>query len=117
MNAVLQIFLLCCLLIFLGIILRFLSRKQLNLRYTLVWLLADICMIIVTIFPQIVNWAGSLIGIVDAVNTIFLFSGMFMILILLTLTFIVSHLSNKIHSLAQSLALTEKKIRDLTQED
>lgn len=115
MNRILQIFLIICLLFFIALVLRFLSKKQLNLKYTLAWLFADVSMLIVTIFPQIIDFIGRIIGIVAPVNTIFLFSGMFMILILLTLTFIVSHLNNRIYKMAQSVALLEKRVRDFEQ--
>lgn len=114
MNKVLQFFLIICLLFFLALILRFVAKKQLNLKYTLIWLFADISMLLVTIFPQSVDIIGTLVGIASPVNTIFLFSGMFMMLILMTLTFIVSHQNNRIYRMAQSIALLEKRIRDLT---
>ena len=56
MNRVLQIFLIVCLLIFLLIVLAFLTKKRLNLRYTLVWLLADFLMLVVAVFPA--SWTG-----------------------------------------------------------
>ena len=113
MNNVLQIFLIICLLLFLVIIFRSLSKKQLNLKYTLAWLLADIGMLIVTIFPGIVDFVGELVGIAAPVNTIFLFAGMFMVLIVMTLTFIVSHMNDRIYRLAQTIALLERRIREL----
>lgn len=113
MNIVLQIFLIICLFIFLLIIIRFLSKKRLNLKYTLIWLLSDFIMLAVVIFPNIVNYIGNIIGIVAPVNTIFLFSGLFSILIILTLTMIVSHMNNKIYKLTQMQALLEKRIRDI----
>ena len=113
MNRVLQIFLIVCLLLFLALIVRFISKKQLNLKYSLLWLLADLFMMVITIFPQIVDYVGNLVGIVETVNTVFLFSGMFMTLILLTLTFIVSRLNSRICQMAQYMALLEKKIRDI----
>jgi len=112
MNRVLQVFLIVCLLLFLALILRFVGKKRLNLKYTLVWLIADISMLIVTIFPQIIDRVGALVGIAAPVNTIFLFSGMFMMLIIMTLTFIVSNLSNRVHRMAQSIAILEKRVRD-----
>ncbi|GMO57686.1 MAG: DUF2304 domain-containing protein [Termitinemataceae bacterium] len=111
MNSVLQIFLIACLLAFLAIIIRFLTKKRMNLKYSLVWLFADTCMLIVAIFPKLVDIAGAAIGIATPVNTVFLFAGIFMLMIILTLTMIVSHLNNKIYKLTQTLALLEKRVR------
>jgi len=112
MNSVLQIFLVICILVFIAIIIRFIAKKQLNLRYTLVWLLACFFMLIVTIFPQIVNVVSDFVGIAAPVNTIFLFAGMFLMLIVMTLTFIVSKINNRIYRMAQTIALLDKRLRD-----
>jgi hypothetical protein len=113
MDRVLQIFLIVCLLLFLVIILRFLAKKRLNLKYSLTWLLAGIGMLLIAIFPQIVYFVGNVVGIAAPVNTVFLFGGMFIILILLTLTFAVSHLNERMCKMAQSIALLEKRLREL----
>jgi len=113
LNKNLQIFLIICLVFFLITIFSFIVKKRIDLKYSLVWLLADIVMLVVTIFPQIVDIIGAFIGIASPVNTIFLFGGMFIILIILTLTFIVSHMNNRIYKMVQSIALLEKRIREL----
>jgi len=73
-------------------------------------------MLIITVFPQIVDAVGYLVGIYAPVNTVFLFTGMFMVLILMSLTFIVSHMNSRIYKMAQAIALLEKKIRELSNE-
>ena len=113
MNTVLQVFLIICLVLFLAIILMFLSKKRLNLKYSLVWLAADLFMLIVAVFPGIVDWVGGVFGIAAPVNTVFLFAGMFSLSIILTLTMIVSNMNNKIHRIVQAQALLEKRIREL----
>lgn len=113
MSLTLQIFLIICLLIFLIVITRFLITKRLNLKYTLMWFFAVFAMLIITVFPDIVTFISKLVGIASPVNMIFLFAGMFSLLIILTLTMIVSHLNNKVHRLSQTQALLEKRIRDL----
>ena len=115
MSLILQIFLIISLFLFLLLILYYLGKKKLNLKYSLLWLFACLFMIIVTLFPKLVNCIGNILGIATPVNTIFLFHGMFITLILLTLTFIVSHLKYQIYRLAQTIALLEKSIRDLEQ--
>ena len=112
MDKILQIFLIICLLFFLFLVLRFVAKKRLNLKYSLVWLFAGGAMLIVTIFPRLIEIIGGIIGIAAPVNTVFLFNGMFIILILLTLTFIVSHMNQRIYRMAQSIALLEKRVRD-----
>jgi len=112
MDRVLQIFLIICLLVFLSLIFMFIAKKRLSLKYALVWIISGVLMLLATVFPQTVDVVGAFIGIEAPVNTIFLFSGMFMMLILMTLTFIVSHMNNRIYRMAQSIALLEKRVRD-----
>ena len=112
LDRTLQIFLIVLILVFLMLILYFLSKKELNLKYALTWLFSSLVLLIIAIFPQIVYRIGGFVGIATPVNTIFLFSGMFTILILLTLTFIVSRLNNRIYRLTQAIALIEKRVRE-----
>ncbi len=113
MKLILQIFLIVCVLIFLAIIVHYLAKKKLNLRYSLVWLGAGLGMLVLAIFPQIVTAVGNLVGIDTPVNTVFLFAGMFMLLIIFTLTIIVSHMNNQIYRLTQKQAILEKRVREL----
>lgn len=113
MKIILQIFLIICVLIFLAIIIHYLAKKKLNLKYSLAWLGAGLGMLVIAIFPQIAIKISSLVGIETPVNTVFLFAGMFMLLIIFTLTIIVSHMNNRIYSLTQKQALLEKRVREL----
>jgi hypothetical protein len=116
MDITLRIFLIIGILIFLVIILQLLKKKKLNLKYTLVWLLSAFVMLVAAIFPGIVNAVARLIGIISPVNFVFVLEGMFVLLILLSLTAIVSHINNRIYKLIQSLAILEKRVRELEEE-
>ena len=113
MDLKLQIFFICFALFFLFILLYYLVRKKLNLRYTLVWLITVTVLLVLAIFPVIVEKIGGLIGIVAPVNTVFLFAILFMLMIILTLTAIVSHMNTRVYRLTQTQALLEKRIREL----
>lgn len=113
MSIVLQIFLIVSVLIFLSIIIYYLAKKRLNLKYSLTWLATGIGMLILSVFPHLVDLIGGLVGIAAPVNTVFLFAGMFVILIVFTLTIIVSHMNNRIYKLTQMQAILEKRIREL----
>lgn len=117
MNIILQIFMIVCVLLFLGIIIHYLAKKKLNLKYSLTWLAAGIGLLVLAIFPQLVDMLGSMVGIAAPVNTVFLFAGMFMLLIIFTLTMIVSHMNNRIYRLTQMQALLEKRVRELENKD
>lgn len=113
MNPVLYISLIITVIIFNAIIIHYLAKNKLNLKYSLVWLAAGVGMLILAVFPDIVTVIGTLIGIATPVNTVFLFAGMFMIMIIFTLTIIVSHMNKRIYRMVQEQALLEKRVREL----
>lgn len=113
MNINLRIFLVICIVVYLGIIFNLLRKKNLNLKYTLIWLFSGIIMLVVAVFPQIINLLAGIIGIVDITNAVFILEGMFVIIILLSLTSIVSHFNDRNRELIQKVALLEKRVRDL----
>lgn len=117
MNDKLQIFLILSLLLFLALILYFLSRKKMNVKYALAWLLMDLGMLLVAVFPGIIYAFGRAVGILTPVNTTFLFAGIFALMIIMTLTIIVTQLNNHLYRLTQKMALLEKRVRELEKDE
>lgn len=113
MSINLRIFLFIIILVYLLIIINLLRKKSLNLRYSLTWLASALVLMFLIVFPQLVHKFSEIIGIVTPVNTVFVIEGIFILLILLSLTTIVSHLNERNRRLVQSVALLEKRIREL----
>jgi len=90
-----------------------LKRKQLILKYTLFWLLSSIVLLVFLIFPRLVLAASELVGISNPVNAVFLLFAGVSLMLIMSLTSIVSQLSDKNRSLTQSIALLERRGRDL----
>ena len=113
MGLTLQLFLIFCVLVCVCVILHYLILKKLNLKYTLVWLFAAIFMLLIAIFPGIITKLTHLLGIQVESNAVFFFAIIFLFLIVLTLTAIVSHMNNRIYRLTQMQAILEKRVREL----
>ncbi len=113
MNIKLQILLIIGTLLFGTLILRLLISKKIALRYSLIWILADIAMLCSALFPTVVDKISNLLGIKTPSNFIFVFGGLFALLIILTLTAIASTMNNQIYRLTQTLSLLEKRVREL----
>lgn len=113
MSLVLQIFLILCVGLFIAAIVRYLVLKKLNLKYTLVWLGSAVFMLVIAIFPQIITYLTRLVGIQVESNAVFFFAILFLFLIVLTLTAIVSHMNNRVYRLTQMQAILEKRVREL----
>ena len=95
------------------IILAFLKSKAISLKYTLLWIVAGLAMAAMVAFPDFLSYIVNKLGIVSNMNGLFISCIAFIIIILMSITSIVSRQTNKIRSLTQSLALLEKRIRDL----
>lgn len=109
----LQMVLLIAVCIYFVMVFHLLKRKMLNLKYTLLWLVSGLVMLILTIFPRILQFFASAVGISDPMNALFSIILFCIIIILMSLTAIVSKLNEKNKNLIQSVALLEKRVRDL----
>lgn len=98
------------------VILYFLKQKALNLKYTLLWLVAGFVMGVLVVVPELLTRIIRLFGIQDNMNGLFLFCIGFIILILLSLTSIASRQNRKLRTLTQELAILDKRVRDLERE-
>ncbi|MDE7197569.1 MAG: DUF2304 domain-containing protein [Lachnospiraceae bacterium] len=98
------------------VILYFLKQKALNLKYTLLWLVAGGVMGILVVVPELLTRLIRIFGIQDNMNGLFLFCIGFIILILLSLTSIASRQNRKLRTLTQELAILDKRVRDLERE-
>ena len=95
------------------IILYYLKKRMLELKYTLIWLAAGVVMGIMLIFPDLLEWFRSLLGIESNMNALYMLCFAFIIKILMTLTSIVSRQMLKIRVLIQEISMLEKRVRDL----
>ena len=95
------------------VILYFLKQKALNLKYTLLGLVAGAVMGILVVVPELLTRTIRLFGIQDNMNGLFLFCIGFIVLILLSLTSIASRQNRKLRTLTQELAILDKRVRDL----
>lgn len=113
MSFILRIALIAGVIIYMAFILVLLRKKKLNLKYSLLWLLSAVFLLLCAIFPQIVTFVGAVLGIQSQVNAIFLIVVFFMLLLLISLTSIVSKQKSEIRTLVQQVAIIEKRLRDL----
>lgn len=95
------------------IILYYLKKKMLELKYTLIWLVAGVIMGIMIYFPELLVWFVRLLGIESNMNGLYILCIAFIMMILMTLTSIVSRQQLKIRILIQELSMMEKRIREL----
>jgi len=116
-SHILQILFILGALCFFGLILIFLKKNTLSLKYTILWLLLDFVMLLVSAFPPILAFVARLLGFELPANAVFSLLLGFILVILLQLTSIASGQTDKIKALTQTVALLEKRVRELEGKD
>ena len=101
------------LLIYFFIILMLLKYKEISLKYTLLWLLSGLLMVLLVIFPSLLLGISHALGFQSSMNSLMVMGVAFIIMIIMSLTSIVSKQSRKIRNLVQYSAMLEKRIRDI----
>ncbi len=113
MTAYLRIVLGLVVVIYFLLILHFMKRKMLSLKYTLLWLLSGFAMGSLVIFPGLLDTFVKILGIATPVYGLFVFAIFFLLVIAMSLTAIVSKQTERIKDLAQENAALEKRVREL----
>jgi len=98
------------------LILYYLKKRMLELKYTLIWLVAGVVMGIMIFFPELLVSFVRLLGIESNMNGLYVLLFAFIIAILMTLTSIASRQTLKIKILIQEMSMMEKRIRELEEE-
>lgn len=98
------------------IILYYLKRKMLELKYTLIWLVVGVIMGIMIYFPELLVRFVRILGIESNMNGLYILCIAFIMMILMTLTSIVSRQQMKIRILIQELSMLDKRIRELEEQ-
>ena len=83
------------------------KKKAVALKYTLAWLLLDVALIVLTLFPNLLQIISSTLGITSPMNMIFFCGFVLELIIIYTLTVALSRNSDRIRILAQKIALNE----------
>ena len=99
------------------LILYYLKRKMLELKYTLLWLVAGVVMGIMIFLPELLVKFVRVLGIESNMNGLYVLCFAFIIAILMSLTSIVSRQGMKIKVLIREISMLEKRIRQLEEKE
>ena len=113
MSTSLRIFALVLITIYFVVIIRLLKKKKFALKYSLLWFLAGLLMLIVVIWPNVLVWGANLLGIEVASNGLFAMCILLEIMIMISITSVISDFANRMTSMIQNMALMENRIRIL----
>lgn len=113
MTRTLQIFMLLAIALYFLLLFFMLRKKVLGLKYTLLWMLSGFLMLTVAIFPKLLDYLSGFLGIYDPTNALYALILFCVIIILMSLTSMFSGLNEKNKILVQTIALLEKRVREL----
>ncbi len=88
------------------------KKEKLLLRYSLLWLALAVVLMLCAIFPGPVFDVAKLFGFATASNFIFVLGFVFLLLICLSLSSVISKQTVSIKNLTQRIALLEKELNE-----
>lgn len=86
-------------------------RRKLREEYAFLWILTSVTMLLLSSWYGLVEWVTHLIGAVTVTTTLFLFGLLFLLLISVHFTTVLSRLTVQVRRLAQELAILEAERR------
>ncbi|WP_260867103.1 DUF2304 family protein [Paenibacillus sp. Y412MC10] len=113
MNLNIYIISFCMSLAFAGSILYLIRKRRLREQYALLWLLMSVIMMVLSLFPSLLDEVAQRIHIYYAPSLLYLLSVVAVLFILLHLTMAVSTLTHRVIVLTQTLGLQEQRIQKL----
>ena len=113
MTPRLQLYMILGAVILLAVIFCLLKRGLMSVKYSLLWLLLAVCLVIAAAVPYTVFVLRDLLDIQMPVNLIFLLMFCFVLVVLLSLSVAITQLADKCKRLTQANAILEKRVRDL----
>jgi hypothetical protein len=95
----------------LGVIVELIRRHRLQERYALLWIATGGVMLVLAIWRRGLDAFSELIGVAYPPSALFMVAGLFVFVVLLHFSTVLSRLSEENKTLAQRLALLEEKLR------
>ena len=88
------------------------KTNYIDIRHSLVWMVVCIVVLVLDIFPILLEKMSNLLGFILPVNMLFFLGFVLSIMIIFGLTAKVSKMSDQIKRLTQEMALLSKKMDD-----
>lgn len=105
MSSILRIELILFSIIFLIVVFRAVNKKRLWLQHSLVWILVSCSLIIVSIFPGLIEWLCYIVKIETPSNLVYLIGITGLLIVAFLHSIIISSQANKIKTLVQMVSI------------
>lgn len=111
LNGRLQLAAIAATVMMLIVVFELVRQRRLMEKYSLLWLLAALVLLLLAIFTGLLTWFSELVGIATPSNALFAVAIGFATLMLLHFSVTVSRITDQNKVLAQKLAATEERLR------
>lgn len=91
-------------------------KRILELKYALVWFGVTGVLLVIDIFPDLINWLTAAVGISLPINMLFFLGFCFTLMIVFTQTIIITNFTRRNKRLTQEIALMNQKIESLAEQ-
>ena len=107
MSMKLRVIMALILLLGLMYLVRLIKKRKIDLKYSIVWLLLPIVILVIILIPGLLEWVAAVMGIYDVMNMVFFLGFIFVIAVIFSLTVAISKLADSMRQLTQKVALEE----------
>lgn len=91
------------------------KKHKMNIKYSIVWIIWSIGIIIISLFPKIVYFISNLLNITVAVNTLYLIMIFLLYLLSFYLFLKISIMNDRLKDISYQIAMLKKEIQDMRQ--
>ncbi len=88
-------------------------NQKMKEKYAALWLIVSAIIVVLTVFPKLLDWLADLVGIETPVNLLFLLAIIMLIAVTLHLTQALSRLTEDTRILAEAAAIKDLEVRQL----
>ena len=112
MSLVLRVFLIVVSFISIIYVIRKIRKAKLRIDYSLFWIIVSVLIMFLAIFPGVAIKLATMMGVISAVNLIYLVMIFILLLHNFSMTMKISSLESKINNLTEEIAIREKMMAD-----
>ena len=96
-----------------GFIVVLLRRGHLREKYAAFWLAVAAALLVLSVFPGILRWAATVVGVEGPANLLFLLAAVLLLLVGVQLSYEVGRLDTRTQRLAEEVALLRADVEQL----
>ena len=102
--------------LFILVVINFIKKDNISLKYSLIWLISGVLVIIATMIPNFLEKMSKILGFELVSNMIFMIAIIILLLISFSFTIIVSRQTQKIRLLIQEVSMLKNRVEKLEKE-